>query len=400
VADNVAGPVDLINAGLGLFGLRSKEPVGGSEWMKRWGLKRDVEMGGARLAGETAGLLSPALLAAKAPQIAKGLLQAQENAAIPRQMHPEMGAIVYHGSPHKFDKFDSSKIGTGEGAQAYGHGLYFAQNPEIAGFYQKALSTGARGSDAPKFKAIGGELKGVSADTAHDIAQGGMPALEKRIAEVSEVLGNKANYAFEVKHSGQAAADENLGYWKRELDSLQQLKATGDLSLIEGNLYKVDLPDEAIAKMLDWDKPLSQQAPEVRAAAEQFLNGPMTQLPTGYKVEPKFVGGREGFAPMAPGGVPMTSSVFKTQDEATKYALDMLNEFRLKPDTKGAHIYSMFDRNQTSAADMMQRAGIPGIRYLDGGSRGAGSGTSNYVVFPGEEHLLKILERNGGLMGP
>jgi len=36
---------------------------------------------------------------------------------------------VWHGSPHLFDKFDISKIGTGEGAQAYGHGLYFAENP-------------------------------------------------------------------------------------------------------------------------------------------------------------------------------------------------------------------------------------------------------------------------------
>ena len=30
------------------------------------------------------------------------------------------GFIAYHGSPHDFDKFDMSKIGTGEGAQAYG----------------------------------------------------------------------------------------------------------------------------------------------------------------------------------------------------------------------------------------------------------------------------------------
>jgi hypothetical protein len=28
---------------------------------------------------------------------------------------------AYHGSPHSFDQFDLSKIGTGEGAQAYGH---------------------------------------------------------------------------------------------------------------------------------------------------------------------------------------------------------------------------------------------------------------------------------------
>ena len=33
--------------------------------------------------------------------------------------------------------------------------------------------------------------------------------------------------------------------------------------------------------------------------------------------------------------------------------------------------------------------------YLDGGSRGAGTGTSNYVLFPGNEGLLQILERNG-----
>ena len=48
----------------------------------------------------------------------------------------QAGAIVYHGSPHKFDRFDSSKIGTGEGAQAYGHGLYLADNKDVAATYR------------------------------------------------------------------------------------------------------------------------------------------------------------------------------------------------------------------------------------------------------------------------
>ena len=39
------------------------------------------------------------------------------------------------------------------------------------------------------------------------------------------------------------------------------------------------------------------------------------------------------------------------------------------------------------------------IRYLDGGSRGAGQGSSNFVVFPGNEGLLSILERNGAPIG-
>jgi hypothetical protein len=54
---------------------------------------------------------------------------------------------------------------------------------------------------------------------------------------------------------------------------------------------------------------------------------------------------------------------------------------------------------QVVKADRLRKAGIPGIRYLDGGSRGAGAGTSNYVVFPGEENALRILERNGVPIG-
>lgn len=46
------------------------------------------------------------------------------------------GIRAYHGSPHDFDRFDLSKIGTGEGAQAYGHGLYFAENPKVAESYK------------------------------------------------------------------------------------------------------------------------------------------------------------------------------------------------------------------------------------------------------------------------
>src|SRR5690242_14077369 len=49
-------------------------------------------------------------------------------------------APLFHGSPHKFEKFALEKIGTGEGAQAYGHGLYFAENKNVADQYRAALS--------------------------------------------------------------------------------------------------------------------------------------------------------------------------------------------------------------------------------------------------------------------
>jgi hypothetical protein len=47
------------------------------------------------------------------------------------------------------------------------------------------------------------------------------------------------------------------------------------------------------------------------------------------------------------------------------------------------------------ASDALRTAGIPGIRYLDAESRAKGEGTRNFVVFPGEEQNLRILERDG-----
>jgi hypothetical protein len=46
---------------------------------------------------------------------------------------------AYHGSPHDFNKFDLGAIGTGEGNQAHGWGLYFAKNREVAQAYKDVL---------------------------------------------------------------------------------------------------------------------------------------------------------------------------------------------------------------------------------------------------------------------
>jgi hypothetical protein len=51
-----------------------------------------------------------------------------------------VGMIAYHGTPHLIkDKFDINKVGTGEGAQAYGHGMYFAESPEVAKTYRQQV---------------------------------------------------------------------------------------------------------------------------------------------------------------------------------------------------------------------------------------------------------------------
>ena len=316
-ASNVSGPVDGLAWLLRKAGIDVGEPVGGSAWMERQGLTRPVKQSGASLAGETAGLLAPIAAAAKAPQIAKGLLQMADNAAAPRALRPDQGAIVWHGSPHKFDRFDSSKIGTGEGAQAYGHGLYLAESKDLADVYRKKL-TGVDGA-----------------------------AVSHPDHSLQVKIGQLQNQIQQLRQSDNPAAASMIRAYENRIAELNS----------SGSLYKVDLPDNAIAKMLDWDKPLSQQAPEVRAAAEALGVG-----------KPYLAG--------------MPAKEIEAQ---------------------GMQMYSDLSRRvlgskalaDAEAAKKLRELGIPGIRYLDGGSRGAGTGTSNFVVFPGEDSLLTILERNG-----
>lgn len=50
--------------------------------------------------------------------------------------------IAYHGTPYKFDKFTLDNIGAGEGAQAHGWGLYFAENKKVSEDYRERLRKG------------------------------------------------------------------------------------------------------------------------------------------------------------------------------------------------------------------------------------------------------------------
>lgn len=54
------------------------------------------------------------------------------------------GDIAYHGSPFKFDAFDCSKIGQGEGFSKRGRGLYIHRLKKFAPYYANI-----RSKDAP-----------------------------------------------------------------------------------------------------------------------------------------------------------------------------------------------------------------------------------------------------------
>ena len=76
----------------------------------------------------TAGMIPKRMKGLGSPDTVSGRLETPE---VPREK-----TIAYHGSPHDFDKFTTEAIGTGEGAQAYGHGLYFAEAEDVAEGYR------------------------------------------------------------------------------------------------------------------------------------------------------------------------------------------------------------------------------------------------------------------------
>lgn len=298
----------------------------------------------APIVGDAAGLAADAQMYANQPETrTMGNYALTALGALP--FVPAMaGATVFHGSPYKFDAFDMSKIGTGEGAQAYGHGLYFAENPGVARSYRDALSGGRRGSDAPRFNAVGKPLKYTPPDVAHDIAEGGIEALKKRESYVDESID------FIRKNEPD---NPSLEYFLGEKDELTKLRESGDLSVLTGNFYTVDLPDDQIDKMLDWDAPLSEQPEGVREAIEAWAKG---------------------------------------QDRTTQIHL-LDSSGRIEGDAAGRYVLDVMasGRETGSAEKELKSMGIPGIKYFDGDSRAAGEGTRNYVVF--DDQLPRILRR-------
>jgi len=335
---------------------------------------------------EQAGALLGPIVAMKAPDLAqstlRGLVSALKSEPSRRMVEGYMGgmgmkpqAIVYHGSPHQFDAFDSSKIGTGEGAQAYGHGLYLAERPTVATSYKKGLT---EKDFIRKVRDTYGEFDSPR-DAALSLAKN--KELNKEQRRLLSALRKDDNLGFDYPHQAVQAAlrePDNFDMSPRTVAALDNL----------GSLYKVDLPDPLIARMLDWDKPLSQQAPEVRGLLRKHgISGRLWEV--------QAVGD-------GPQGYLNDRFIYDSAIDARKQITELRNQgYYARPFIDGmgkGKTGAEFVRDLNDPAQQSERLramGIPGIRYLDGGSRADGAGTSNFVVFPGEESALTILERNG-----
>lgn len=250
---------------------------------------------------------------------------------------------AWHGSPHDFERFDSSKIGTGEGQQAYGHGLYFAENEKVARGYQRSVSDKTFVNKVAEMYDEGfdpGDAWAEVKDHWKEFSPGEqrlMLALEK-----DDWLG------FDYPHQAVNAALRSM----KNYDVSEETRAAVNAI---GNLYKVSIKANR-DHFLDLDKPLDEQSEFVRKALREHA-------------DPAVAG------------------------TAEKWGHDVQNMMRRIGYRAGPKEMDDTIGREAAAARVLAEAGIPGVKYLDQGSRDKGTGSQNFVVF-NDQHV-EITHKNG-----
>jgi hypothetical protein len=233
-----------------------------------------------------------------------------------------------------------SKIGTGEGAQAYGHGMYLAENEGVARGYRDTLA-----GKNQKLEWNGQPVEGRAVNSLVDSLQDQDWRLARIVDQAGKWGPRNAIDTFEP-HTRNASDGPA---WQAAMDQFKE----GVGNSATGHMYEVNVNADP-ERFLHWDKPLSEQHPDVIKA----LNN----------------------TPYPPRDMRMSVKDYMAELETNREMASKMGD------------------PAAMASQALQEAGIPGIRYLDQGSRGAGEGSHNYVVF--DANSMDIIRRYGlaGLM--
>ena len=289
------------------------------------------------------------------------------------------GIIAFHGSASDFSEFKLEKIGTGEGAQAYGYGLYFADQEDIAKYYRDFLSKSIDVDGKPFIRgnkhfddALGGDQ-----DLADNLGatQGD---LEQAIKEAKETRQEMLDFG------NEEAAEQ----YADELYRLEQLRGRVTDNSSKGHMYKVGLvpkPDE----MLDYYKPLSEQPDNIQAAYKKAYHN-------------KFIKGDADLEVLFANPNDLTMQDMGIFDKSTgaqayRELADKLGSIDWPVGADAKTRQEFRTKGEAAASKALFEAGIPGIKFLDNSARKTSGTSSNYVIF--DDSMIKILEKYG-IVGP
>ncbi|MEY3252267.1 MAG: hypothetical protein RL227_1240, partial [Pseudomonadota bacterium] len=295
--------------------------------LRRLGLGSVADMLEGMTQAETVDLLVQARRTVQSGQMARGL-NIDRMPAYQR---------VWHGTPYRgIEQFSTDKIGTGEGVQAYGWGLYFAGKKEIAEHYRKKLSAGG------DFTLIDGKRWDFGSDLSKPLSE------SDRLDNLAVMMLQQAQSADGLEALAKRR-DADPAVVKRAREMLPRTTWAPS-----GQTYEVDIPEDS--EMLLWDRPLSEQPANVQKALAPFL--------ARYEQDQR-----------------RTMSAFSAADVEREIAAN-------RKTITGQGLYEQagyMEGGDQRASEYLRSLGIRGIKYLDGTSRNAGTGTFNYVIFDGAD---------------
>lgn len=299
---------------------------------------------------------------------------------------------AYHGTPHSFDKFSLEAIGTGEGAQAYGWGLYFAGDRGIAEWYRDSLSKGRRRDQVASKLDIP-----VSYESELFVNQ-----LESNDGDIGKTLQHLKGYAESFRKDGDNKTYEQLMAFHKLVSDKYPKGGKLDLSDSFGSLYQVDLPEDN--ELLDWDatydsqpasvkkalkkggikppaKPKAIDDPILRSIVQKALSQDAPEN-VGLMVDNDYDLYLQAKDYAASRGIDTDETVLGEfiEDQARDY-LDALIEIQ---SFTGEKIYRQLIEQSGSdkgASEFLDYIGIKGLRYLDANSRTSDEESHNYVIW-------------------
>ena len=190
---------------------------------------------------------------------------------------------AWHGTPHDFDAFDLGAIGTGEGAQVHGWGLYFAKVRSTSDGYREGLTEKSKvysNEQVYTFEKNGsiktndGEILRPNnpLETALHSFQSHDGDIKAAIAFQQSILARERDYLEKHKdffaflgdnvNNEDTPAAREVRILQETIRILENEAKTWRLEKHKGATFEVEIPDNDV--LLDEDKPFEYQPPFVQ----------------------------------------------------------------------------------------------------------------------------------------
>lgn len=300
---------------------------------------------------------SPANFSIKAEQISTatesadlftdGVLEAQN--AIVTQPDVNFSIKAMHASPHNFRKFSTEFMGSGEGAQAYGWGLYFMEEVKVNKEYFQYFN------DDYQEKLYQGENE-ISEEALRVLVHDTL--MKHGGSELVKDMEDAMVYSI-YREGAQRQLDDYIIFLQDSKEdvpgTLEAIRELASMNLERKRVpkpatnYRVELNADD-TNLLMWDERYSGQEIKDLLGEELF-----EQIYDEGDEEATLLDNGEGI-------YMLLRSVLGGKEEASKKLLE---------------------------------SGVKGIKYLDGNSRSAGEGTYNYVIFSGDDIKITAVNESG-----